>query len=57
MISRDSAHVEDRRRLVRSVAGLHSNFYQAFLDEASVRGGIDDAKELISALAELDVDT
>ena len=57
MISRDSAHVEDRRRLVRSVAGLHSNFYQAFLDEDSVRGGIDDAKELISALAELDVDT
>ena len=56
MIDRDSAHRDHRRRLVRSLEGLHANFYQAFLDEDSVRGGIDDAKELIRALADLEVD-
>ena len=54
MIDRDSAHREDRRRLVRSLEGLHANFYQAFLDEESVRGGIEDAKELIRALSDLE---
>ena len=57
MIDRDSAHSESRRRLVRSLEGMHANFYQAFLDEESVRGGIDDARELIRALSDLDVET
>ena len=42
-----------RRRLLRSIEALHANFYQEFLDEASVRDGIDDAKELIATLREL----
>ena len=36
---------------------LHANFYQAYLDEDSVREGIEDAKELIRALADLDEST
>ncbi len=41
------------RRLLRSVEALHANFYQAVLDEDSVREGIEDAKELVKALAAL----
>jgi hypothetical protein len=40
-------------RLLRSVEGLHANFYQAEMDEDSVREGIEDAKELVSAMAGL----
>ena len=46
---------EHRRRLVRSVEALHANFDQAFLDEDSVRDGINDAKALIEALSDLEV--
>lgn len=53
VISREPAHVVERRRLLRSVEALHANFYQAFLDEESVRDGINDAKELIDALEKL----
>ena len=42
---------------MRSVEALHANFYQASLDEDSVREGIEDAKELISALEDLNGDT
>ena len=37
LISRDPVHAGHRRRLLRSVEALHANFYQAFLDEDSVR--------------------
>ena len=57
LINRNPAHAEHRRRLVRSVEALHANFYQAFLDEDSVREGIEDAKELIKALEDLNVNT
>lgn len=57
LISRNPAHAEHRRRLFRSVEALHANFYQAFLDEDSVREGIEDAKELIKALEDLNVNT
>ncbi len=57
LISRDTDQADHRRRLLRSLEGLHANFYQAFLDEDSVRGGIEDAKELIKALEDLNVDT
>lgn len=53
LIEASPAEAEHRRRLVRSVEALHANFYQAFLDEASVRDGINDARELIGALAQL----
>ena len=49
----DPDRAADRRRLLRSVEALHANFYQAFLDEDSVRDGINDAKELIKALEAL----
>ena len=55
LINRDDVHASERRRLLRSVEGLHANFYQSFLDEENVRGGIDDAKELIQALEQLSV--
>ena len=57
LISRDPVHAGHRRRLLRSVEALHANFYQAFLDEDSVREGIEDAKELISTLEDLNADT
>ena len=57
LISRDPAHANHRRRLLRSVGALHANFYQAFLDEDSVRDGIEDARELIRTLEDLNVDT
>ena len=57
LIRRDPAHASDRRRLLRSVEALHANFYGAVLDEDSVREGIADARELIRALEDLDVDT
>ena len=56
-ISRDPTQAEHRRRLLRSVEALHANFYQAFLDEDSVREGIEDVKELIRALEDLNVVT
>ena len=57
LIGRDPDHASDRRRLLRSVEALHANFYGAVLDEDSVREGIEDARELIRALGDLDVDT
>lgn len=57
LINADPGNAEDRRRLVRSLEGLHANFYQSFLDEDSVRGGINDARELIEALASLETAT
>ena len=53
LISRDPANASHRRRLLRSVESLHANFYQEFMDEDSVREGIDDARELIGALKDL----
>ena len=50
LISTEPAHASHRRRLLRSIEALHANFYQAVLDEDSVRDGIDDAKELIGSL-------
>lgn len=50
LISRDPAHAIHKRRLLRSIQALHANFYEAFLDEDSVREGIEDAKELIRTL-------
>ena len=57
LIRQDPAHAADRGRLLRSIEGLHANFYQAFLNEDSVRDGIEDAKELIRALEDLDTAT
>lgn len=56
LIRMDPAHAGHRRRLLRSVEALHANFYQAYLDEDSVREGIEDAKELIGALEQLNAD-
>ena len=53
VLATDPAMAVDRRRLFRSVEALHANFYQAFLDEDSVREGINDAKDLIEALEAL----
>ena len=53
LINRDPANASERRRLLRSISALHANFYQAYLDEDSIREGIEDAKELIRALADL----
>ena len=53
LIARDPANAGHRRRLLRSVESLHANFYQEFMDEESVREGIDDAKELVAALEDL----
>ncbi len=57
LISRDPAHASHNRRLLRSIEALHANFYQAFLDEDSVGEGIEDAKELIRTLEDLNTDT
>ena len=53
LIARDPANAAHRRRLFRSVESLHANFYQEFMDEESVREGIEDASELIGALQDL----
>ena len=53
LISQDPDHVSHMRRLFSAIQGLHANFYQAFLDEDSVREGIEDAKELIMTLEDL----
>ena len=53
LLAREPSRIVERRRLLRSMEALHANFYNAFLDEDSVRDGIDDAKELIDALEEL----
>ncbi len=50
LISRNPVHASHKRRLLRSIQALHANFYEAFLDEDSVREGIEDAKELIKTL-------
>ncbi len=57
LISRDPVNAEHRRRLIRSVEALHANFYNAFLDEESVREGIADARELITSLEDLNSET
>ena len=57
LISRDPATAEHRRRLLRSVEALHANFYNAFLDEDSVREGIQDARELIGSQEVLNADS
>ncbi len=57
LISRDPVNAEHRRRLIRSVEALHANFYNAFLDEESVREGIQDARELITSLEYLNSET
>ena len=56
LISRDPSQATHHRRLLRSTEALHANFYQAFLDEDSVRDGIADAKELIAGLEHLNAD-
>ena len=57
LISDDPANASHKRRLLRSIEALHANFYQAFLDEDSVREGIQDAKELIRTLEVPNTDT
>lgn len=52
----DPTNATHYRRLLRSVEALHANFYQAVMDEDSVREGIEDAKELVRALAALNAD-
>lgn len=53
LISLDQDNARHLRRLLRSIEALHGNFYQAFLDEESAKEGIEDAKELIRALEDL----
>ena len=55
LINTDTRHASHMRRLLRSIEALHANFYQAFLDEDSVRDGIGDAKELIGSLEALNL--
>lgn len=57
LINRDPDNANARRRLLRSMEALHANFYQAYLDEDSVRDGIEDAKDQIRALADLNANT
>lgn len=57
LISLDPTNAGHLRRLLRSIEALHANFYQAFLDKESVREGIEDAKELIKALEEINRNT
>lgn len=57
LIRQDPDGAIHKRRLLRSVEALHANFYQAFLDEDSVREGIEDAKELIRTLEHFSTDT
>lgn len=53
LFDKDPASARYARRLLRSIESLHGNFYQDFLNKDSVRDGIDDAKELIQTLEEL----
>ena len=57
LIDQDPANASHRRRLLRSPEALHANFYQAHLDEVSVEEGIEDAKELIRTLDDLNSDS
>ena len=57
LIRQDPAQAVHKRRLLRSIEALHANFYQAFLDEDSVRDGIEDAKELIGGLEGINTGT
>ena len=57
IFSWDPANTAHYRRLFRSVEALHANFYQAELDEDSVGEGMEDAKELVKALAVLNANT
>ena len=52
LINLDAGQANHKRRLLRSIEALHANFYEAFLDEDSVREGIEDAKELIRTLVD-----
>ena len=56
LINLDAGQANHKRRLLRSIEALHANFYEAFLDEDSVREGIEDAKELIRTLVDDDPD-
>lgn len=53
LLARDETNAVHRRRLLRTVEALHSNFYQAAWDQQMVRDAIDDATELIGAMTEL----
>ena len=53
LIDKDPGNASHKRRLLRSIEALHANFYQAHLDEVSVGEGIEDAKELIRTLDDL----
>ena len=50
----DPRRRERMRILLRSVLALHSNFYEAWMPAGIVEGGIDDARELVHALGDLD---
>ena len=56
LINQDPANASHRRRLLRSIEALHANFYQAHLDEVLVGEGIEEAKELIRTLEDLNSD-
>ena len=53
----DPANAIHNRRLLRSIESLHANFYQVFLNEDSVREGVEDAKELIRVLEVFNADS
>lgn len=57
LINLDPANASRRRRLLLSTEALHANFYHAHLDGVLVREGIEEAKELIRALYDLNADT
>ena len=57
LIDKDPANASHKRRLLRSIEALHANFYQAHLDEVLVGEGIEEAKELIRTLEDLNSDT
>ena len=57
LINQDPANASHRRRLLRSIEALHANFYHAHLDEVLVGEGIEEAKELIRTLEDLNSDT
>ena len=57
LINQDPTNASQRRRLLLSIEALHANFYHAHLDEALVGEGIEGAKELISALEDINRNT
>ena len=56
LINQDPANASHRRRLLLSIEALHANFYHAHLDEGLVGEGIEEAKELIRTLDDLNSD-